>query len=796
MTLADKLRNPHCKLCPLHEHAQHVCLLGVGSVPASLMLLGEAPGREEDRSGSPFMGKAGGLLDTILNVVGYPRPKVFISNACKCRPLDNKKPTVKQIDICTKTYLTREIKYVKPELIIAMGIPAVQGILQERSVAINNFRNRLWRTEEPFTPGIPVVVTYHPAAALYNPDLIDPIVNDFERAIRILKSGPSPEPKKDYRVVTSFKDMMTEAHKVGRVTVDLETDGLDPYLPGRGIISVQLCVHEERADMALWNPSIALEIAELVQSTRLLKKLHGGKHDIKFLRVAGIKVKPPIDDTLVQIHLLDENFPGKNIETLAAAFTPIKRPHGDLVRYCKEYKCTFRDVPMDVLLDYGCTDVDSTERVSNKLRPRIHEEGLEPLYQLQMKGIRLYAQAEYNGWRVNRNRIQELTGIYEKRISDTVEQLGGLNAKSSQQVSELLYKKWKLPPLGEGKHPRDKVFNTRKQTLNRLLAVTEGEQRRTIATILDVRQARDLLSKNLVGLWDFIRPQDLIHPNYNLTGTLTGRRSCSRPNLQNIPKKADIKSLFVSRYGEAGCILQVDLSNAELRIAAHLSREPTLCAYFKSGNIDVHRKVSARLFKVPESEITDDMRQVGKTIDFGILYGMGSYHMAAMMNRHLEEAKGFISAWKREFKGWPEYQKEQRKKLLKNGYVVSPLGRKRRLTIIDPTTPQSQRAIRQAINSPIQGTVGDWTLFAGYNTWRRIRKSGLRYCHLLGDIHDAWAIDTKRENLEKLVPIIREEFEHPDWSKAGFDFELSIPMKADIAYGSNWLDLQPYTGEN
>lgn len=796
--LRHLLRNPDCKLCPLWESAQHVCLIGDGKYPTELMLVGEAPGYREDNTHKPFQGRAGKLLDGFLETFGISRQNIYITNSVHCRPPENRKPTPKEVSTCAGTYLVKEVASVKPKYILALGAVAAQGLLQKR-VVVSDYRSRIWYTQKPFLADIPVIVTYHPAAALRNDSLLEYITDDFEFLQETMIKGPPKEIKLDYRLgtVRDFPELLEEVKKSGYCAIDLETDGFDPFIRRRFIISVQFSGRSGKAYYYHWSDEVKRFTQTITGDRGICKVFHNGKFDIKWLRKAGVSVLSPIDDTMIDIHLIDENFPGKDLETVTSAFTSLKRHKEGMNEYRKKHKVDFRQVPLNVALPYGCGDADGTGRLHRVFKKKLPKQNLENLHKHEMRKLKLFVEVESDGCKINTGILDKLADSYENRINILQRQLNKrsgreLNPRSSKQVCELLYQKWKLPALGMPKQwGGPPVANSAEGTLLKLLEERLDEkQEKTIKTILKLREYSKLLSTYVLGLSDFLREGNFIHPNFKLIGTVTGRLSCTDPNLQNIPREGDIKRLFISRYGRRGRIVQVDVSQGELRWAAQHSSEPTLLSYFRSGTKDIHLSVAAKVLGIRESEVSPQQRKKAKLVNFGVLYGIspiGLYQKNKDFKSE-EEAREFMRDWNREFPKWREYVREVVRNVIGEGRVVNSFGRIRHLPILDPNSKQAKEAMRQAVNSPIQGDLCDYTILCGYNARYRLPRKGV---HFIAQVHDAWILDVREDLLDQTAEVFFEEFRNPNFRE--FDIKLKLPMDIEISYGYNWKELEVYT---
>jgi DNA polymerase-1 len=598
-----------------------------------------------------------------------------------------------------------------------------------------------------------------------------------------------------YKKVYSV-DEIPDIHTAKWVSVDLETDGFCPFLPGREILSVQLSVKEGTGYYLNWNPKVKEEVKKIMENPEQGKTGHNvSKFDRKWFRKAGIRYRGKIFDTLNAAQLLNENLLDKSLDTLTTEFTTLENHKDELKAYKKSQgkKFEFKNVPEEIMVPYGCGDVDAALRLKNWFAPGLKKQGLMPLFNLQMRGMQLFSECEYSGWKIDVPLIDELADIYEKKINNLQRKLGNLNPRSWQQVGAILYDKWDLPAMGKPKKwggPPSK--NTAEDTLLKLsnLRGTTDEQKQFITRLLRYRELSKLLSTYILGLGDLLRPGDFVHANFKLHGAVTGRSSCVDPNLQNIPRTGDIKRLFISRYGERGRLLQVDVSQGELRVAAHRSQEETLLSYFRQGNIDIHRKVAARVLKKSEDKVTTEERKKAKIVNFGILYGGGVDKMASSMGCSTEEAEVFLAKWNAEFPHWKEYVKAQEKLVIRRGYVVSDFGRRRRLPNAGYRTGPERAELRQAVNSPIQGGLFDYTLLCGCDLRDRIKKARIRKAHFLANVHDSWVLDTTEDHVEEISSMMQEVFKHPS-TQENFGFEFLCPMDIEVQVSkTNWLEMK------
>lgn len=825
--MPDSIRNANCKLCELHKTAKHVCLIGSGPMPSRLMLIGESPGEEEDREGKVFIGKAGKGLDSILLGTNIDRSTIYISNAIKCHPPNNSKPDNETIDICSRTYLSKEILEVQPELIVCLGGLAAKALLQENTVKVGDVRNRIWYTKKPLPSGIPFIITYHPAAVFHQPELLESIVKDMEWSQKLLAGElVAPKKKVDYKKIDNIW-MIPNIAQSKWIDLDLETDGLNPFLKNKEILSVQISVDSGIAYYLDWNETVALDLKVLLKSEGIRINGHNIKFDLKWLRVkAGIIFDGKVNDTIQDIHLLDENFPNKSLDNVAANFTEL-HGHKDQFKklinmYIKLHKKkkepityarsrlwgkAYKTIPINTRIKYGCGDADATGRLRRVFKTKIKEQDLVPLHRLMGNVTKLYVDMECNGAKVNTALVNDLDNVYQKKIRKLITNLDmlspvTLNHNAPLQLRQLLYGTWKLTnyPIKQGK----KIVNysTGQAAIDQILDDDIPDKIRAyLDNISKFRKIGKLYSTYIKGMPRYLTDDNYIHANWRLDGPETGRTSCNEPNLQQIPRKGDIKQLFISRYGKSGKLLQVDISQGELRIAAHVSNESNLIRLFEMDAYDIHTAVAASIYhKLPE-DVTDDERFSAKTVNFLILFGGGARTLAQALNKEakatkgktvsIQEASKILHVWNRQFPGWNDYKHETEAFVIDNNYVRNIFGRYRHLFILDPTTSEGQSQLRSAVNSPIQGGLSDYNKLCGYNIWRRIKSNKkLSKALFIMEVHDQYLLDMPEDLIPLVAPIIKEEYENVDTSEFGFKFK--VPMRVEIKTGTNWKEMKAY----
>lgn len=766
------IRNPKCTDCGLCETAKHVCLVGEGNPKADILFVGEAPGADEDDRGRPFVGDAGRLLTNVLAEYKISRRDVYITNAVKCRPPANRKPHVKEIRNC-KQYLMAEIKSVKPKLIVGLGRTAMESLLDEKTFTLNSGRGKIFYSPLAEAKGIPIICTYHPAAVKRDNSLITSVFQDFQFILSVLENGVPKRKKCIYKLGVADVEEF--------VAFDLETTGLNPYVPGSRIIACGTSVKRYTG----YCTSKLGKVAGILSNKSILKIGHNIKFDIKWWWLHGGEFDGKIYDTLVAEHLLDENTPSLGLKELAAQYTDMGPYSAELEKTLKEVG-GMENVPFSILSKYCAQDVDATLRLRKRQIPRLIEEGLMPLMYLTMAGEMVMARAEYLGVKVDQFKHRKLEKIYRKRLIKLKQELSDLsngeleNPRSTPQIIKVITKQLKLPIIRRTK--------TNKPSVNvlSLNELSDADTSGFIKLLLKYRNLRGDYSKYLTlkkTLWE---PDGKIHCNFNIAGADTGRYTCTNPNLQQVPKKAKspIKSLFISRYRH-GRIVNIDYDQGELRILAQESRDKELIRAFKE-KLDIHRLTASKLFAAPYDIITDEERFAAKTINFGIMYGMGIDKLATTTGMSEKEASKFMRDYKAAYIGVKHYIQEKENQILEQGYVTNLFGRRRRINIVDINNiKEVRRAQRQAVNSPIQGGLHDLNVLSMVALSNKLKQLTLKSAIILA-VHDSVVLDCPKEETDEVCEVARNIFENPDTSL--FNFEFIIPMTCSIGVGENWME--------
>jgi DNA polymerase-1 len=283
-----------------------------------------------------------------------------------------------------------------------------------------------------------------------------------------------------------------------------------------------------------------------------------------------------------------------------------------------------------------------------------------------------------------------------------------------------------------------------------------------------------------------------VHTSFNQTGTATGRVSSSNPNLQNIPIRTEegrrVRRAFIAPEGYK--LLAVDYSQVELRILAHYSQDAALLKAFHEGQ-DIHRATAAAVYRIPPEQVTYEQRSFAKSVNFGLMYGMGAFRLARDSDLTLAEAEQFIADYFRQFPGVRQYLDGSIAQAKKQGYLETLLGRRRYFPALDENLGRKvgyqvqQAAEREAVNMPIQGTAADIIKIAMINLSRALKAGGFAARTIL-QVHDELVLEVPDGELDRVAPLVIEVMESA--------FTLDAPLVADAKVGMNWAEMERWGG--
>ena len=617
--------------------------------------------------------------------------------------------------------------------------------------------------------------------------------HEFPSLLKLVVTEQSPDTS-GYSVVTSKKrlaGLVAALERSRGFAIDLETTSLDPH--SAEIVGVSVALEEgeafyipvgHTAGRSLPRDFVMDSLTPALTNEDVPKYGQNIKFDYKVLLTHGIELAPLAFDTMIASYLLD---PGRRqhgltalaLEHLGLHMTPIE----SLIGKGGE-QLSFADVGVNDASDYSCADADATIRLTHLLSESIREEGLEALLtDVEMPLVRVLAGMELTGVELDVSFLSSLAADFGREIEGLRERVCDLagvefNLDSPKQVGSVLFERLELP---RGRRTKT-GYSTDISVLERL-----RDDHEVPALILEYRQLRKLQTGYLEALPKLVNPvTGRVHTSFNQTVAATGRLSSSNPNLQNIPIRTElgrqIRRAFVA--GEGKLLLSADYSQVELRIMAHLSGDTTLVEAFKNGK-DVHRSTASLIFGVSEDDVSSAQRESAKTVNFGIMYGMGRFGLARRLGVGNDEAADFIDRYFQTYPGVREYTERVIAEAEDSGYASTMLGRRRPVTGLASDNARVRgMAERVAVNTPIQGSAADLIKLAMLGVDRRIRSDGLP-CRMVLQVHDELVFELPEDRLDDVSAAVREEMENPE------GIELDVPVLTNLASGPDWFEAHP-----
>ena len=415
--------------------------------------------------------------------------------------------------------------------------------------------------------------------------------------------------------------------------------------------------------------------------------------------------------------------------------------------------------------------------VYETIKERLEKEDHMYLFnKIEMPLIEVLTDMELTGFKVEDSILEKMTKDIEAKIDIVSRDIFNLtgcvfNIASPKQLGEVLFDKLEL---GKGIKNRS-GYKTDVKTLQKLVDVHP-----VINKIFEYRNLTKIKGTYLDGLRSYILSDGKIHTIFNQTLTRTGRLSSMDPNLQNIPVKEELgRKVRIAFVPENDYILSSDYSQIELRLMAHISDSKELKDAFIHGE-DIHRKVASDIYGVPLEDVTKNMRSTAKAVIFGIIYGISGYGLGENLNISKSEADEFIKKYYELYPGVKKYMDDTIRTTKETGYVKTLFGRVRKIDEIKNSNFMvRQMGERMALNTPIQGTSADIMKLAMINVYNKFKELNIQSKMIL-QVHDEILVDTKKEELELVSKIVKEEMENV--------YKLSVPLKAEVDYGINWYE--------
>ncbi len=567
-----------------------------------------------------------------------------------------------------------------------------------------------------------------------------------------------------YGILIAYNKNFSFAERLNVVNDDVLTESY--YIPLSHRIEKQLSV-----DFVLNGLKPVLENPEISKIT----------HDVKvedcILKNFGINICAVVFDTMLACYIKDSN---ANSAFDIQCMEQINHILPTIVSSGK--KSTIANQNIIDVKDYAGDVASSLFKLTDYWNSCLDLKEYKIMRDIEIPLAHVLADMEFHGVSIDEEYLKTLTVLFDKhllRLSTKIYELAGegFNINSPRQVGEILFDKLGL----KGKKKRGKNKNSTSAEVLAALA----EDYEIARLILEYRKYSKLKSTYTDSLPSLISSKDKrIHTTYNQTVTTTGRLSSSNPNLQNIPIRTEegnkIRQAFIPTDRENYLILSADYSQIELRILAHVSGDANLINAFNSGT-DVHTITASKVFEVPVSKVTKEMRYKAKAVNFGIVYGQSKYGLAKALGIKADEADNFINKYFETSPGIKEYMFNMVALVEKQGYVETIFGRRRYLeNEINSTNAMIREfAKRAAINHPMQGSASDLIKLAMIDFAKSLKEHNLK-SKMIIQVHDELVVEVEKSELEQVKELVLKSME--------LGQPLKVPLLVDINAGESWKE--------
>ena len=520
---------------------------------------------------------------------------------------------------------------------------------------------------------------------------------------------------------------------------------------------------------------------EYIFTSNEIKKLgYNLKDDYIALKPYGIKLENIYFDITIAEYLID-SMSSTSYECSAIAMKyltkKVKTKEELLGKGVKAKK--YQDLDFEELSSHISQIIDTVKNVMPIMEENLKESNMDGLlYHVEMPLVEVLADMEYEGVKVDKEKLNELGSQFKeiiKKLESEIYKISGeeFNINSPKQLGVILFEKLGLPVIKKTKTG----YSTNAEVLDKL-----KDQSPIIDKIIEYRQIVKLNSTYVEGLLSIINPIDgRIHSSFNQTITTTGRISSTEPNLQNIPVKLEmgrnIRKVFIS---DKGCkLVDADYSQVELRVLAHMSQDETMIDAFKH-NEDIHTKTASQVFNVSMDEVTSKQRSDAKAVNFGIVYGKSDFGLSEDLNIPVKQAKEYIENYFNKYNKIKEFMDNIIEDASSNGYVTTILNRRRYIPEIKSSNFMLRNAgKRAAMNAPIQGSAADIIKIAMINVYKKLEENNLK-SKLILQVHDELIVEAVDSEIDIVKKIVKDEMENAVCLDVNLDVDLNI--------GDSWYD--------
>lgn len=774
-----------CKRCEFDHKVSTPCMPGIGT-HGDIMVIGDMVSFYEDSSGDAFSGASSKQLTQELLNVGIDLTLCYYTKAIKCyTPTKPKRPQTK----ACREVLLEEVRRIKPKYILALGALSLE-VMYGKNVPLTKNRGALFTWE-----GASCVATYHPNVISNQPEYLRMFRADLNYFSRVTEGEWKPPNDFKWELVNdedAFIKMITHCSTATELSYDIETTSLKDITTGKllmlglGVEGMNYVIPLETSFSKLNIPEVADTLKTLLGKNKIIKIAQNAKFDNRWLRSRGVD-------------------PSVTFDTFLAAYVINNAlPHG--LKYMAKTYCGAGDYGLGIefkedlteeeflrMSEYCALDVYYTLKLYPILKEELEkDEGLYRVFKyIIMPGERVLQKIETRGIHVHKDRLKqvkekytlkknEIKGVINESLPERWKDT--LNINSTKQLAELLFGDLGLPIL-------DRTASGAPST-GRAVLVKLAQYHHLPKALLEYRRYEKALNGFLTPWGKYLAEGDgRLHTTYKIAHTATGRLSAEDPNLQQVPRDMEVRSLVGAPEGWD--FVEADFSQIELRVAAFIASADSMKRVY-AENGDIHTLTAARVAGVAPSEVTKGMRNKAKAVNFGFLFGMwwkafkdyafDSYNVIVTD----EEAKHARETY---FELYPElvsWHSRQKREVQNFKRVRTPLGRIRHLPNIDSSNRDLVgEAERQAINTPVQSMASDMTLLAMILIDQELEKRYGEDAFLIGQVHDSIMVQARPEISHEVAVLIKNIMQGiPKIIKKYFGVTFDVPIIADVAVGS------------
>lgn len=868
------------------------------SIQSFYLIVGEAPGKDEDAAGEAFVGQAGSILARGLDAAGADnwRASCIKDNVVRCRPavrtqwgsLKNRKPSQKEAKYCSQ-FLFADIVRYQPKAILLLGDTALRAVLGLTKITEKRRRVFFLGIADMHIPCVPA---FHPATVLYDGNQQERFNQDIKYFVDTCIKGVQSARPNAVEVAMNIQPTAADIQTFHKAclqkdltaAVDVEADELLVYTSddwrllcigvSNGthtlVVPVDRCgvEHEgERVFGVETAPAVAAMLDLLTDQK--IKKLVG--HNVKYdkhalLRRFGIHLVNVGGDTLAEHALLYPIVGGHDLDTVASEILGmhgIKQESQEAMGLKQNDPRAFGRLSYDVLATRCGNDCYATWRIHELLSKRLHKAtviqpdsvlslhdtyrrivvpALSTLFDMETTGvhldqtIRAQKEVEYNTELerlVREMRNDKYVKLFEAERGRLLMKEYRDKVKAGSRVKPATFAlhmkesvPWKPGSPGDvrailfggngtgfGLQSNTKTPSGAESTDDDALAaiVTSAqcsdEAKAFAASIREYRTRRTILSTFIVGVKDYIGVDGQIHPTFNLGVTRTGRLSSSDPNLQNIPKRFDdhIRGMYTVRKSDHA-LVSGDYSQIELRVLAAYSGDQTMSDAFHHGD-DLHMLTARKITGKEEADVQPMERRAAKTINFGVIYGLSAVGLSDALSREFErsvsidESQTFINEYFDLYPGVAQWIHKIQRFAMQHGCVYTMFGRRRDLANAArkgrdrDIIKLREEALRQAVNTPVQGTASDIALTAAialHGVYKKLEQSTGLFCQIVVSVHDELLTECHKSLVDRVLKIKQHIMCKVPVAFLG-DKLRGIPVCVDLKVGKSWDNLKALT---